>query len=94
MEDCLVCGAYEAVALGKPLVTSDTAALRNYFRKGTVYTRHDPRSLAAAITYALAHRERLAAEMETLRRELAGDWKQRRDTLRHALQLGEGDDER
>ena len=26
MEDCLVCGGYEAVAIGKPLVTSDTAA--------------------------------------------------------------------
>jgi glycosyltransferase involved in cell wall biosynthesis len=50
IEDCLVCGAYEAVALGKPLVTSDTAALREYFRMGTVYTRHDPQSLAAAIT--------------------------------------------
>ncbi len=94
MEDCLVCGAYEAVALGKPLVTSDTVALRDYFRMGTVYTKHDPRSLAAAITYALAHRERLAAEMDTLRRELARDWKRRNDALRHALQLGDGDDER
>jgi glycosyltransferase involved in cell wall biosynthesis len=32
-EDCLVCGAYEAVALGKPLVLSDTRALRNHFRE-------------------------------------------------------------
>jgi hypothetical protein len=89
-----VCGAYEAVALGKPLVTSDTVALRNYFRMGTVYTKHDPQSLAAAVTYALAHRERLAAEMEMLRLELARDWKRRRDALRRALQLGDDDDER
>ena len=94
LEDCLVCGAYEAVALGKPLVTSDTVALRNYFRVGTVYTKHDPQSLAAAITYALAQRERLAAEMETLRLELARDWKRRGDALRRALQLGDDDDER
>jgi glycosyltransferase involved in cell wall biosynthesis len=94
IDDCLVCGAYEAVALGKPLVTSDTAALRDYFRMGTVYTKHDPQSLAAAITYALAHRERLAAEMDTLRRELARDWKQRSDALQRSLQLGDGDNER
>jgi glycosyltransferase involved in cell wall biosynthesis len=70
IEDCLVCGAYEAVALGRPLVTSDTAALRGYFRQGTVYSRHDSVSLADAITYALAHRDRLAAEMRDLKPDL------------------------
>jgi glycosyltransferase involved in cell wall biosynthesis len=57
LEDCLVCGAYEAASLGKALVTSDTAALRAYFNRGTVYTKHDSRSLAAAMTDALARAE-------------------------------------
>jgi glycosyltransferase involved in cell wall biosynthesis len=38
MDDCLVCGAYEGLALGKPLILSDTAALREYFDAGAVYT--------------------------------------------------------
>lgn len=85
IEDCLVCGAYEAVALGRPLVTSDTAALRDYFRLGTVYTRHDSQSLAAAMTHALAHRTRLASEMQTLKPDLIAAWTQQRDALRRLL---------
>jgi len=89
IDDCLVCGAYEAVALGKPLVTSDTAALREYFNRGTVYTKHDSQSLAAAMSYALEHSDELAAEMRTLRVELARDWVRQRDALRRLLQLDE-----
>lgn len=36
-DDCLLCGAYEGVAVGKPLILSDTAALRTYFNRGSVY---------------------------------------------------------
>jgi len=87
IEDCLVCGAYEAVALAKPLVTSDTAALREYFHRGTVYTKHDRRSLAAAMTDALDNSDRLAAEMRGLRVELSRNWARQRDALRRLLPL-------
>jgi glycosyltransferase involved in cell wall biosynthesis len=87
IEDCLVCGAYEAVALGKPLVTSDTAALREYFHRGTVYTKHDRRSLAAAMTDALANSDRLTVEMRGLRAELSRNWTRQRDALRRLLPL-------
>lgn len=89
IDDCLVCGAYEAVALGKPLVTSDTAALREYFNRGAVYTRHDSRSLAAAITDALDNADRLAAEMCELRVDLERNWTSQRDALRQLLPLDE-----
>jgi glycosyltransferase involved in cell wall biosynthesis len=89
IDDCLVCGAYEAVALGKPLVTSDTTALREYFNRGTVYSKHDSQSLAAAISYALEHSDALAAEMRTLRVELTRSWAGQRDALRRLLQLDE-----
>jgi glycosyltransferase involved in cell wall biosynthesis len=80
-EDCLVCGAYEAVALEKPLVTSDTRALREYFRRGAVYSAHDPASLAAAMTEAVLGRERLAQDMASLKAELTGRWNGRRADL-------------
>ena len=94
LEDCLVCGAYEAAALGKALVTSDTAALRAYFNRGTVYTKHDRRSLAAALTDALARADQLAAEMSALRTELTLDWNRQHETLRRMLHLDTSDDAR
>lgn len=86
-ENCLLCGAYEAVALEKPLVTSDTRALREYFRLGTVYARHDPQSLASAIAYAMSNAARLSEEMRVLKRELSVSWLARRQALRQALEL-------
>lgn len=74
MENCLVCGAYEAVALEKPLVTSDTRALRAYFRRGTVFAGHTPEALAAAIRAALDTQDVLREEMRCLRRELDHSW--------------------
>jgi glycosyltransferase involved in cell wall biosynthesis len=87
MDNCLVCGAYEAVALQKPLVTSDTRALRGYFSKGTVFTRHDPPSLADAIARAIANRDGLAAEMADLKRELRDRWLGQGRSLGRLLQL-------
>lgn len=87
MENCLVCGAYEAVAVERPLVTSDTRALRAYFNRGTVYTAHTAQSLASAIAYALRERLRLTAEMKVLKLELARDWARQGDGLRRLVGL-------
>ena len=89
MENCLVCGAYEAAALGKPLVTSDTAALRAYFHRGTVYARHDPESLAEAISVALRDNAELGDAMDQLRTELAADWTAQRNALAARVAQGE-----
>jgi len=86
MDHCLLCGAYEAVALSKPLVTSDTQALRDYFSRGTIYTRHSPDELAAAILAALNTRERLSSEMQELKRHLRDAWDTRRRLLAEILQ--------
>jgi glycosyltransferase involved in cell wall biosynthesis len=59
LEDCLVCGAYEAIAAGKPLITSGSAALRSYFAEAAVYTAHDPLSIARCVEQAFAERQLL-----------------------------------
>ena len=86
MEDCLVCGGYEAVALEKPLVTSDTRALRACFSRGTVFTRHDSTSIAAAIKDALNRRDELGHEMTLLRRDLEAAWEARKPVLMTQLE--------
>ena len=63
-ENCLVCGAYEAMAASKPLVTSDTCALRQYFRDGAIFTQHDYQSIASAVRITFENRERLIANIE------------------------------
>ena len=73
-ENCLVCGAYEAVALGVPLVLSDTAALRAYFRQGVVYAVNSKAGIATALREALARHDELRAEIAALRSDLVEDW--------------------
>ena len=69
-EDCLVCGAYEAIAVGVPLVLSDTIALRTYFRRGVVYTRNEPKEIATALVEALTRCDFLRMEILSLRQQL------------------------
>lgn len=47
--DCLVCGAYEAIAADRPLVLSDTPLLREVFGDCADYSTHDPAALARTI---------------------------------------------
>lgn len=52
-EDCLVCGAYEAIAAGRPLVLSYTEALKEYFGIAAVYCDNIPNEIASAVWSAL-----------------------------------------
>lgn len=73
-EENLVCGGYEAVAARKPLILSGTVALRDYFRRGVVYTTNDADAIAAAIVGALEQLPTLSAEISTLRSTLLAEW--------------------
>ena len=77
MEDCLVCGAYEAVSLGKPMILSDTQALRQFFHAGAVYTANDRESIASAMHQMADKRERLQAESRALKESLETEWQTR-----------------
>ena len=48
----IVCGGYEAVALGKPLITSNTKALKEFFQGKALHTNSDACSIAEAIRIA------------------------------------------
>jgi len=73
-ENCLVCGAYEAVALEKPLILSDTKALRKYFSKGCIYVSPDIESIVNGIKKAIHQRKILYFEIKGLKRELKISW--------------------
>lgn len=61
--DCLVCGAYEGMAAGKPCVLSATAALQAYFTHGVIFTTHHPAAIAAAVLRAYQTRSALQADI-------------------------------
>ena len=73
-DDCLVCGAYESVALGIPAILSDTAAIRSYFSKGIVYTGCSEEDIAMAIDRAVASLGQLRGDVLELREEIESEW--------------------
>lgn len=60
-------GAYEAMAIGTPLVTSDWPLLRAVFSAGTVHVDNSSGAIAAAVRHALAAHGTLSREMAGLR---------------------------
>ena len=80
-ENCLVCGAYEGVALGKPLILSDTLAIRSLFNRGAVYTRNKANDIGKAITTAISNIDKLSREVMELKAYMAFEWSRKRDKL-------------
>lgn len=61
--NCLVCGAYEAMAAGKPLILSKQPSLEEYFGLGTVFAHNEATSIARAVRHAYAHYSQLAGDV-------------------------------
>jgi len=65
-DDTMQRGAYEAMSLGKPLVTSDWGLLRQTFSRGTIHVRNEAAAITEGIGRALANADSLGAEMRSL----------------------------
>jgi len=76
-EDCLVCGAYEGLAMLKPLIISDTHALRTYFNLGCVYVEPYPEMIAKGILKCIETYDQLLYEINDLYVLLERNWKKR-----------------
>jgi len=72
--DCLVCGAYEALAVGKPMVLSENPATRDICGPAAVLTGSSPEEIAAAVRRAIEDRERLEASAHQLRESFQVRW--------------------
>jgi glycosyltransferase involved in cell wall biosynthesis len=77
-EHCLVCGAYEALALRRPFVLSDRTALRDYFGSEVPrYVGDRPDSIATGLAAAFAGDLPTERQIEDLRAALIADWRNR-----------------
>ncbi len=86
-EDCLVCGAYEAVSIEKPLILSKTQALQNYF-PGMVYTDNETNDIAKSISIIRSEFQRYNIEAKKLKKELITGWDEKKRTLEAHLYDG------
>jgi glycosyltransferase involved in cell wall biosynthesis len=86
-ENCLVCGAYEAMVLGRPLVTSNTLALRKYFSGGAIFVDHDPGCIADGVRLAYEQRETLKLNIEEWRRQAVSENTKKIKNIRELLRL-------
>lgn len=74
MDHTMQRGAYEAVYLGRPVITSNFDLLRRHFCKGAVHVNNSVEDLAAGVRCMRDNIERFSAEILELRRERLADW--------------------
>ena len=77
-EYLLNCGAYEAIAVGKPVLLSNTDTLKSYFGQDIVYADpNDSTSIAAGIEELLENQNQHAALISNKKKELNKKWEER-----------------
>lgn len=87
-EFTLNCGAYEGVALGRPLILGDTRTLRGYFSRGALYVRPEAVQIGQAVRQLVAEQEAMEGEIQQLKTELVEDWQRRFHCLQHLINTG------
>ncbi len=75
-DNCLVCGAYEGIAVGKPLILSSSKATIEYFNKGVVYTDNTTANIHDCYLKVIQDYEHLSEKISELNNEVTYEWKQ------------------
>jgi len=84
-ENTILRGGWEAMFAGRPLITSDTAALRGYFTRGARFVNGTVAGIRAGIEDVLDHQAEFQREMELLREEKRLAWYRQRGELEALL---------
>ncbi|MEX2123397.1 MAG: glycosyltransferase [Woeseia sp.] len=92
--DCLVCGAYEGLAMAKAMVLSDNPATREIFGPAAVLTDSRPDEIARALRTALEQRERLEASAREVREAYRARWQTQAAATWDAIHAGAAADSR
>jgi glycosyltransferase involved in cell wall biosynthesis len=72
--DCLVCGAYEALALGKAMVLSDNPATREIFGTAAELTGNSTEAIVTALQRAMEKHAQLEASARDLAETYQARW--------------------
>ncbi len=88
MPDCLVCGAYEAVAVERPVILTDSSAAREWFGDAAIYVHNDAASIAGAIRALAADLATYEALARAAKRRIGDNWRRRAAALPVAMAGG------
>jgi glycosyltransferase involved in cell wall biosynthesis len=88
MEDCMLCGAYESVSVGKPLILSEKKVLVEYFNYGVMHTENKAEKITQAINDALKQKETLSSEILILKQRRTLEWKKQWRNLISEIRTG------
>lgn len=81
----ILCGAYEALSLEKPMVLSDTETLRHHFPKGVIPVENTAEGIAQGIKQAFSTLPQLQAEILQLKSEKNQQWLEKTQQLKERL---------
>jgi len=73
-DNCMLCGAYEAVSAGKPLILSDKKVLVDYFNQGVVHTKNSVEDITKNIKLAIQNKETLEQGIRNLKVIRMTEW--------------------
>jgi hypothetical protein len=73
-ENCLNCGAYEAIAMEKPLVLSETMAIMEYFSGGAVFAKNNCKSIVERLIFVRENEWRLRLDVLNKKKDILKEW--------------------
>jgi len=82
----LVCGAYEGISLGKPLLLGESRVLREYFHQGALYTNGTAVDIADKLREFATRLPALQEEILQFREQSRRDWEKRLAVLNAILE--------
>ncbi|MFP4418789.1 MAG: hypothetical protein ACOC41_00330 [Chitinivibrionales bacterium] len=83
--EVLVCGGYEAMSLGKPLVLGDSIALREFYPRGALFTDCTPDDIARKLITARSRYAVLKRQVKTLYRDRLKQWNRQFASLQDTM---------
>ena len=84
-ENTLLCSAYEAVSLNKPMILSDKKELIDYFYKGRVICDNSCEGIASAIEDMITGHSKYVQEITELKKELSNAWAQNFNNVKNTI---------
>ena len=85
----LVCGAYEAIAVGVPVLLADFPVSRQLFRKGALFTKNEVEAYQQVIQKHLLEPSTKKAEIIKFKTVFEATWLELFTTANHAISLVE-----
>lgn len=73
-EDCLVCGAYEAISAEVPVLLSKTKVLEETFSKGTVFSENNSSSYSKELESFFKNESQLKNEISQMKKDFEKKW--------------------